>query len=216
MVAPMSDDPPEDDARRYHHGDLRRALIAVARQILETEGQSALSLRAVARQAKVSPAAPYHHFKDKADLLDAVAQEGWAALEETMADAQVGPTTTRDLMASLGGHYVAFARQNPALYQLMYTQSRDRGMPTELGGGQDESADRQVRTVVGLGQPDSPDLDLELAAIAARCAFHGLADLLSFKQYDDLKARMGGEEALVRAVLGHLTIFIDVPAEETP
>src|SRR5580658_4253983 len=66
--------------RPYHHGDLSRALIDAARRILEAEGPAALSLRAVAREAGVSPAAPYHHFKDKTELLEAVAHEGWEAL----------------------------------------------------------------------------------------------------------------------------------------
>ena len=69
------------EARPYHHGDLRRALIDAARRLLESEGPSALSLRAVAREAGVSPAAPYHHFKDKGELLDAVAGEGWMMLD---------------------------------------------------------------------------------------------------------------------------------------
>jgi AcrR family transcriptional regulator len=49
----------------YHHGDLRRALLDAAEKVLERDGPGGLSLRAVAREAGVSPAAPYHHFKDK-------------------------------------------------------------------------------------------------------------------------------------------------------
>ena len=73
------------EARPYHHGDLRRGLVDAARRILEADGPSALSLRAVAREAGVSPAAPYHHFKDKGELLDAVALEGWDALGQALA-----------------------------------------------------------------------------------------------------------------------------------
>ena len=62
-------------SRPYHHGDLSRALVLAGRRILESQGIAALSLRAVAREAGVSPAAPYHHFKDKGELLDAVAEE---------------------------------------------------------------------------------------------------------------------------------------------
>ncbi|MCA6262386.1 TetR family transcriptional regulator, partial [Phenylobacterium sp.] len=49
------------EARPYHHGDLRRALIEAGRRLLEVEGGAGISLRAVAREAGVSPAAPYHH-----------------------------------------------------------------------------------------------------------------------------------------------------------
>src|ERR1041384_4118115 len=104
------------EARRYHHGDLRRALVEAARRLLESEGPSALSLRAVAREAGVSPAAPYHHFKDKAELLDAVAQEGWDLLNVQMREAKDKAETVRAQMNALGVAYVCFARENPALY----------------------------------------------------------------------------------------------------
>jgi AcrR family transcriptional regulator len=68
----------------YHHGDLRAALVGAARLILEREGFDALSLRAVARGAGVSQAAPYHHFKDKDELLGAVAAEGFDGLTQAM------------------------------------------------------------------------------------------------------------------------------------
>ena len=64
------------EPKPYHHGDLRRALMDSADAILERDGPNALSLRAVAREAGVSPAAPYHHFKDKDELLSAIAREG--------------------------------------------------------------------------------------------------------------------------------------------
>src|ERR1700759_3881967 len=78
---------PTAEARPYHHGDLSRALVDAARRLLEREGPSALSLRAVAREAGVSPAAPYHHFKDKSELLDAVAMEGFERLKAALAEA---------------------------------------------------------------------------------------------------------------------------------
>src|ERR1700750_2993966 len=93
------------EARPYHHGDLRRALVEAARRLLESEGPTALSLRAVAREAGVSPAAPYHHFKDKAELLDAVAHEGWELLEQQMAEAK-DKAVGRGQMNALGVAYV--------------------------------------------------------------------------------------------------------------
>src|ERR1700740_1806223 len=95
-------------AKPYHHGDLRRALVDAARRILEAEGPTALSLRAVAREAGVSPAAPYHHFKDKAELLDAVAAQGWEILDQMMAEAR-DKADRRDKLLALGIAYVCFA-----------------------------------------------------------------------------------------------------------
>ena len=90
------------DNRPYHHGDLRRALIDAARRLLENEGPTALSLRAVAREAGVSPAAPYHHFKDKGELLDAVAHEGWDMLNDLMPQARAKRNSVRDKLTALG------------------------------------------------------------------------------------------------------------------
>src|SRR5208282_1111267 len=112
--------------RPYHHGDLSRALVEAARRILEAEGAAALSLRAVAREAGVSPAAPYHHFKDKTELLEAVAHEGWEALSQSIVEARRSAPTAGEALASIGVAYVNFAQANPALYRLMYHTSRDR------------------------------------------------------------------------------------------
>src|ERR1700744_2128592 len=80
--------PAKTEERRapYHHGGLRGALIAAAQAILESEGLATLSLRAVARSAGVSPAAPYHHFPDKQALLDAVAERGFDALTTAITE----------------------------------------------------------------------------------------------------------------------------------
>src|SRR3954469_22003899 len=131
------------EARPYHHGDLRRALIDAARRILEAEGPAALSLRAVAREAGVSPAAPYHHFKDKVELLEAVAHEGWDELDVALSTARASTEDPRARMTNLGVAYVCFARDNPALYRVMYDRSRDKdALPDQL---KDDGAYCQVR-----------------------------------------------------------------------
>ena len=71
----------------YHHGDLRRSLIEAAEILLEARGAAGLSLRAVAKRAGVSHAAPYRHFHDKAALLDAIAQTGFERLSERVREA---------------------------------------------------------------------------------------------------------------------------------
>ena len=192
------------EARPYHHGDLRRALVDAARRILEAEGPSALSLRAVAREAGVSPAAPYHHFKDKAELLDAVAQEGWMMLHDSMA--KVAETATMpDELSELGVAYVCFARDNPALYRVMYDTSRDKeALPEDAYDNKDSGYGRVRKALIDSGADPKAELDLELATVASWCAAHGLAEMAAFKQFDALKAQMGGETAFIRAVFQHL------------
>lgn len=194
------------EARPYHHGDLRRALIDAARRILESEGPSALSLRAVAREAGVSPAAPYHHFKDKGELLEAVAQEGWEMLDAVIAKAKAGAASASEALQEIGVGYVCFARDNPALYRVMYDTARDReSLPEDMAGLDKDSAYCKVRdTMVEAGGDPNDELDLELATIAAWCAAHGLAEMAGFKQFEHLKDACGGEEPFLRAIFNHM------------
>ncbi len=195
------------ESRPYHHGDLRRALVDAARRLLEAEGPSALSLRAVAREAGVSPAAPYHHFKDKAELLDAVAHEGWEILGAQMSEAKSGATGP-DQLTALGIAYVCFARDNPALYRVMYDAARDKeDLPGDMQDNK-ESAYCMVRdTMIENGADPSQDGHLELASVAAWCGAHGLAEMAGFRQFDHLKEELGGERPFLEAVLNHMGLF---------
>ena len=108
-------------AKNYHHGDLRRALIEAALVILQTKDADSLSLRAVARQAGVSHTAPYRHFEDKADLLAAVAEEGFAAfgrcLERAVDTAESEPIES---LKATGVAYVKYAIAHPVHFRLMF------------------------------------------------------------------------------------------------
>lgn len=196
------------EARPYHHGDLRRALLDAARRILEHDGQNALSLRAVAREAGVSPAAPYHHFKDKGELQEAIAMEGFADLGHALQVAKDQSDPGAILVAQLGVAYVAFARDNPALYRVMYDVARNKDALPENMKGDSHSAYNLVRkTFKDVAGDEISDLDVELATIAAWCAAHGLAEMTSFRQFEPLKAQLGGEENFLLAVLAHLGMF---------
>ncbi|MGA0608075.1 TetR/AcrR family transcriptional regulator [Phenylobacterium sp. VNQ135] len=202
------------ESRPYHHGDLGRALVDAARRLLEAEGPSALSLRAVAREAGVSPAAPYHHFKDKAELLDAVAHEGWEILNARMAEAKAREQGRQQLTA-LGLAYVCFAREHPALYRVMYDAARDKeALPMDTANPDEDSAYCMVRnTMVEHGADPAAETDLELATIASWCAAHGLAEMAGFKQFGHLKEALGGEHAFLAAVLQHMGLFPHVPRD---
>lgn len=196
------------ETRPYHHGDLRRALVEAACRLLETEGPGALSLRAVAREAGVSPAAPYHHFKDKSELLDAVAHEGWEKLDAAFGAVRASGADTGHLVRELGVAYVCFAREHPALYRVMYDCSRDKAdMPAHVHENEESAYRRVKETLIAAGADPTDEVGLELATIACWCAGHGLAEMASFKQFEPLKEALGGEEAFLRGVLEHLGVF---------
>jgi len=192
-------------ARPYHHGDLSRALVEAARRILEAEGPAALSLRAVAREAGVSPAAPYHHFKDKTELLEAVAHEGWDMLDAALAAAKAKAASPAEAMSDLGVAYVCFARDNPALYRVMYDTARDReALPEEMSGDKDGAYCKVRDTMIEAGANPDDTLDIELATTAAWCSAHGLAEMAGFKQFEHLKEACGGEAAFFKAIFQHM------------
>jgi AcrR family transcriptional regulator len=175
--------------------------------LLEAEGPSALSLRAVAREAGVSPAAPYHHFKDKAELLDAVAHEGWEVLGSQMAEAK-GKAEGMQQLTALGIAYVCFARDNPALYRVMYDAARDKeALPMEVQDNKDSAYCMVRDTMVEHGADPSDETHLELASVAAWCGAHGLAEMAGFKQFEHLKEELGSERAFLEAVFNHMGLF---------
>lgn len=195
------------DGRPYHHGDLSRALVQAGRRILEKEGPAGLSLRAVAREAGVSPAAPYHHFKDKCELMAAVAEEGWHELGEAIVAARAKAHDPRHGLSEIGTAYVVFARKNPALYRLMYDSACDREEMPDHAKAEDSGWGQVREALITVGVDPKNELELTLATIAAWCAAHGVAEMAGFKEFEELKKQMGGEEAFIRAILDHLGIY---------
>jgi len=150
----------------YHHGDLRAALVTAALALLET-GETAPSLREVARAAGVSAMAPYRHFSDRAALLAAVADEGFAALRTRLLAADDAPDSRRALVAQ-GRAYVDFALAHSALFRLMFSREKAGGVP------EGETAYTVLANRVAQLAPDRA----EAATLAAWGLVHGLATLL--------------------------------------
>ncbi|WP_407285895.1 TetR/AcrR family transcriptional regulator [Streptomyces sp. BP-8] len=108
--------------RRYHHGDLRAALLDRAEQTLREKGPGALSLRELARDLGVSHAAPSRHFKDKQALLDALALTGFERMEAALtASQEAAGESFAERLGALVRAYVDFAVANAVLLDLMYT-----------------------------------------------------------------------------------------------
>ncbi len=106
----------------YHHGDLHHCLIAAAKEILQTSGLNSLSIRKLAEKTDVSRAAPYHHFKDKNELLCAIAVDGFlqqdALIEkELIASTETDPTLRFERFIL---SFLRFAAENKEQYDLMY------------------------------------------------------------------------------------------------
>lgn len=105
---------------RYHHGDLRHALIDASLALISEEGFSALTLREVARRAGVTHAAPYRHFADKEALLAAVAEEGFRAMAAQMRERMDKERGPAERLIACGVAYVLFAVQHPSHFRVMF------------------------------------------------------------------------------------------------
>ncbi|HYU76751.1 MAG TPA: TetR/AcrR family transcriptional regulator [Ktedonobacteraceae bacterium] len=111
----------QGENRPYHHGDLRRALLDAAFQLVAERGIPDFTLREVTRQAGVSHNAPYNHFADKAELVVALTVEGFQTLELAMRSTyEQTPGTPVERTLAISGAYLHFALENPAVYSLMF------------------------------------------------------------------------------------------------
>jgi AcrR family transcriptional regulator len=184
MATPRSNLP----ERPYHHGDLRRAIVAAAFEILHETQSIEFSLRELARRAGVSHNAPYKHFADKRELLAAVSAAGFEALAKRMA-AEMGRFSNPrgQLFATLRA-YIRHGVENPALYRLMfgaYLSGPDRERPAI-----ERTAAEKVKGLIsglivegalGRALPATPRNERKIAGAVLTCwsLMHGLTQLLA-------------------------------------
>jgi AcrR family transcriptional regulator len=197
--------PPKRD--RYHHGDLRRSLIEAGHQILAERGVDALTLREAARRAKVSQAAPYHHFANKADLVSAIAEHGFEDFAGALqAGAETAGGAALQRLTGMGFAYVRFAVANPNLFRLLFrpelrsgTRAGAAAQAVERAG----SAAYQVflDAVTAAVEEGSVQGSVDDVAVAALSAVHGLATLLVDGPVD---LRQRPPDTLARVVLSAL------------
>lgn len=171
---------PRKPARSYHHGDLRAALVQAALDIVRRQGLPALTMRAVARKARVSHMAAYHHFADKAALVAAVAEEGFRGLHREMVE-RTGrfPDNPIAQLRESGVAYVVFAVKNSKLFRVMFgpETANDSEHP-----GLAQAAKAAFDELLGLvrGSEESKALTDDAArqiGVTAWALVHGLAML---------------------------------------
>ncbi|PKV98553.1 TetR family transcriptional regulator [Nocardia fluminea] len=162
----------------YHHGDLPSALVRAAVELLEEDGAADLSLRAAARRAGVSTAAPYRHFADRDALLSAVAAVGFRALAEQLVAASAEPSTPEDL-ATIAVAYVRFALARPALFRVMFSDPCDPTSPERVAAT--TAIHDYVQAIV---RKIYPTADEESLTNAMWALVHGLAFLYLQGKFD--------------------------------
>ena len=182
--------------RKYHHGDLRAALLGEGLRLVEEAGAEALSLREVARATGVSATAVYRHFPDKRALMTALAQEGVRRLGEAQMNAAVGSGAAA--FSAIGRAYVHFALANPGLFRLTFTYPEiDVGDP-----GSDMAASLLHDHALQMAHGDKRLA--RVIALRAWALVHGVALLI-------LDGRVPHDEALIDATIAAAALGEDTP-----
>jgi AcrR family transcriptional regulator len=162
----------------YHHGNLREELLEAAIRLIAEVGPTAFTLREIARRAGVSHNAPYRHFRDKDDVIAAVATQGYRELNTAMLEAAKPETDAVRRLKCAGLAYIAFALRRPEHFTVMFDAPISRRTNPEAA----QASERAFGTVVSLvkncqeaGQLPAGDT-MEFALLAWSMV-HGIAKL---------------------------------------
>lgn len=185
---------------RYHHGDLRDALISASRQLLNEQGADSFSLADACRVAGVSTAAPYKHFRDKNEVLKELIIIGMDELRVSGQNAlqSFGPTTLAGMVA-MGQNYVAFARREPGLFRLMFGRNPvlksdptvDACCKTCFGG--------VIQSVAEFCAANRIDKDAPTIAVELWTFVHGVASLAIDGDYDKVAPGLDTDALIANA-----------------
>jgi AcrR family transcriptional regulator len=181
---------------RYHHGDLRSALVDAAIDVIAERGVRDFSMAEASRRLGVTTAAPYRHFADRDELLAAVATRAltvFAAMLSAAADHadQVGRAvddqadhsvdTSPERLAAMAGAYVRFAAERRPLFETLFSSGLDKSRHPELRRAW-EPVDALLTTVV-LEVCDGDAVAAETLSDAIEASAHGYAMLLTDGEY---------------------------------
>lgn len=117
---------------RYHHGDLRSALVDAAIAVIAERGVRGFSLAEATRRLGVTAAAPYRHFADRDELLAAAAARALSDFAAMLGDAADAADTPAKRLAAMAGGYVRFAAQQRPLFDTIFNSGLDKSRHPEL------------------------------------------------------------------------------------
>jgi AcrR family transcriptional regulator len=194
------------DKNTYHHGNAREALLNAAEKLILEKGNSHFSLRAVAREVGIDPAACYRHFKNKEAILHGVASRGFTQLSEMIHTADDGKGS-KNTIVEMGKAYVAFANSTPLIFQIMFggcgLPALDDRLkePTLEHTAFERLQSALERYLAAVGQETEKNQTLAMDIWAA---VHGVAALTAFEAIElDDQSVDAMIERLINAILEH-------------
>ena len=165
---------PIEDRRARERAARRRLIVTTARQLAEDEGWDAVTTRRLSAEIEYSQPVLYAHFANMDQLAQAIAIDGFGELAETLHTARAGAATTTDALRQLAHAYVDFARQNPAIYDAMFTRSTTLHFAAEDTPPELEAAFTELRNVVAALAENQ---DADTLGEVLWSALHGLVTL---------------------------------------
>ena len=189
--------------KAYHHGDLRRALLETATQIINEDGVDAVTMRKLAARAGVSRTAAYHHFANKQELLCALAMDGFLRQMQAV-DTASDNGDFREQLRRFIRSYVKFSSENAEYYELMLGGNIWRkGLATDelrsVGDIAFRNLTRQVEKWQELGFID-PAADTLRVTQVIFCSAHGISQFI----IDGIYVHQSALEAIVDATVDSL------------
>jgi AcrR family transcriptional regulator len=202
--------------KKYHHGDLKNALIKAGVDILGKDGVAGLSLRKVAQKAGVSHAAPYAHFADKQALIAAISTEGYQKLfDQLVAVREKYQDDPRRQLVEAAWAYVQFAQTDPAHFRVTFSSAveheKDYPALVEMTGKTFGEVVGIVEACQASGLLRSGPVDM--LAVSVWSIVHGFASLLIEGQISHtVLDRMTVRELLI-STLNQITLVPLIPGE---
>jgi AcrR family transcriptional regulator len=165
-------------AKRYHHGDLKAALVDGAVELIVEQGVRRFSLAELSRRLGVTVAAPYRHFANRDELLAAVAVRALHAFGETLAAQSSETDLPEKRLAAMASGYVRFAAEQPALFAVVFDVGLDKKKRHQQLREAYEDLEGMLAACVTELCPDDPE-GAEQLADAIEATAHGYAALLT-------------------------------------
>ncbi len=190
---------------RYHHGDLRQTLMNNCLKLIEDKGVSGFTLREVARISGVSPAAPYHHFRSKTELLAAVAVMGFRMLEKSQRKASMQFDNPGHKLKALGKSYVMFAVKHKVYFHVMFKADNEPLWENpQVTNAAKKALSHLENTIRELHPETDEDNNSQIQAAVLTCwsMVHGLASLWMDGPLRTMESGRMDIEELVDLVLG--------------
>ncbi len=193
--------------QRFHHGNLREALVAAARDLLIEHGPDGFTLADACRRAGVTTAAPYKHFRSKQEVLQEIVSRGFDELTaaNTMAVAEAGPGTLAGMTAMVIS-YLDFAVAQPAVFRLMFGHKPHLMKVEHVNESGSLCLKRVINEVAACSRKHGQKVDAEIVAIRIWTFVHGASCLELDGDYERVKPGLDGRDLIATVTPGLLGV----------